>query len=913
MSLIDGLRYRVAALLHRARHARELEREMQAHLELDAAQRQHAARGSLSHRDAWLAARRRFGNVTYLNEEARRMSALEWLDTIERDVRLTARSMRRTPGFTLVIILTLALGIGANASIYSLIDAVLARKLPVRNPDALVIVGDPASVDSREHGTPNGALFSYPLYADVRDHARAFNGLAAVGDAGRIDAQIAETSAEPEHPQARLVSGNYFSVLGVRAAMGRTFDASADAPDAPAQATISYDYWTRRFNKDPATIGRGVLIDGIRVTITGVAAPGFTGEIVGQPTDLWLPVELNDRLHPNVPILRDRRMMWLLLIGRPTHGLTIDQARAQTTPLIRSAILAAAAPDELADIKDRGGVTVTFASGARGLSSLRETFRAPLVALMLGVAVLLCIVCVNVANVLIARGLARRREISMRLALGASHGRVVRQLLTESMVLALSSGAVALLVAWWGSRMLVRMALEGDASSFTVSPNAHVIVFTVALAVASALLFGLAPALRASRIDLATALRAAGRSVTHDARFATPLIVGQVALSLLLLVGASILTRSLRKTESAPLGFDRDHLIVADLDIATPGYRTERLASVVHALHDRVASLPGVAAVSYSQNGIFMGTEWHTDVSVAGQVVRTPRDTVSAADKVGAGYARAIGARVISGRDFGAQDEGVAPHTALVNRSFAQFYFHGADPVGQLARFDDSSVVRIVGEIADVRGQSLDTTTTPDAARRIYIPFLITSGTTKFPQPTELRLLVRTSGDPGATVQSVRRVIGETDRAIVIDYLAPVPQLIRYSIRDERLVARLATALGALALVLAAIGLFGVMSYSVGRRTSEIGVRAALGAGRADVIRLVLRDGLRPVVAGLTIGLPLSIIAVRVLAHHLNDISSDPASIAIAVAVLLAAAVAAVLIPARRAARIDPIRALREE
>ena len=294
-------------------------------------------------------------------------------------------------------------------------------------------------------------------------------------------------------------------------------------------------------------------------------------------------------------------------------------------------------------------------------------------------------------------------------------------------------------------------------------------------------------------------------------------------------------------------------------------------------------------------------------------VVRTPRDTVSTADKVGAGYARAIGARLISGRDLGAQDEGVAPQTALVNQSFAQFYFHGADPVGRLAQFDDSSIVRIVGEIADVRGQSLDTTSAPGAERRIYIPYLYASGTTKFPQPTELRLLVRTSGDPGPIVPSVRRAIGETDRAIAIDYLASVPQLIRYSIRDERLVARLATGLGALALVLAAIGLFGVMSYSVGRRTSEIGVRAALGARRTDVLRLVLRDGLRPVVAGLTIGLPLSILAVRALAHHLNDISSDPASIAIAVVVLLAAAVAAVLIPARRAARIDPIRALREE
>ncbi|HEU5478258.1 MAG TPA: FtsX-like permease family protein, partial [Candidatus Tumulicola sp.] len=375
---------------------------------------------------------------------------------------------------------------------------------------------------------------------------------------------------------------------------------------------------------------------------------------------------------------------------------------------------------------------------------------------------------------------------------------------------------------------------------------------------------------------------------------------------------ASILTRSLLKTESLPLGFDRSHLIVADLDIATPGYVSDRLANAAHTLREHLLSVPGVTNVSYSQNGIFSGSEWHTSVGIPGLTL-TMRDSVTAADRAGSGYARTIGAHLITGRDFGPEDEGVPPATALVNESFARFYFHGANPIGQLVQFDDSSVVHIVGEIADVRGQSLDTTGRSGAARRIYIPYLSRSGTTKFPQPAELRLLVRTSGDPAQVLQAVRRAIVATDPALTIDDLESVTQLIRFSIRDQRLVARLASGLGALAVVLAAIGLFGVMSYSVGRRTTEIGVRSALGAERSTIALMVLRDGLRPVALGVLLGMPLSIAAVRLLQHHLNDISSDPASIAVAIGVLLTAAAAAVLVPARRATRIDPIGALREE
>jgi predicted permease len=880
-------------------------------------------RSGMSPAEARAAALRQFGDLPSVrdamltldqgHEKAQRRGNL--FAEFRQDVAFGLRTLRRNALLTSLVVGGLALGIGANAAIYSLVDAVLVRKLPIPDPDPLVIVGDPRMVDSRGHGTPDGKLFSYTLWNDVRKNAPSLQSVAAVGDAERIDARIDESQRELEHPHGRLVSGDYFAVLGVRAGLGRTLDAATDDPDAPPQATISYEYWQRRFSGDPKVIGKNIFVDGLRVTITGVMPRDFVGEVVGVRTDIWLPLALRDRLHPNAPILRDHRMMWLLLIGRPKSGVTREQVRAQITSVIKTAILATATPDELADIKERG-ISTIVAPGARGLSTVRAPFAAPLVTLMAGVALLLCIVCVNIANLLLARGIARRREMSLRLAIGANRARIVRQLLVESLVLASLSGVAAVVVAWWGSRVLVTMASEGDPISLAVGPNFRILAFTLGVSILSVVLFGLMPALRASRVDLASSLRSASRSVSSGARFGTTLIAGQVALSLLLLAGASILTRSLRQTERVPLGFDRDHLISADLDISTPGYSSERLAGVVHALRDRVASVPGVAAVSYSYLGIFSGSEWHTDIRVPGFAARSSKDSSTAADNAGAAYVRTIGAHLIAGRDFDAQDEGSAPRTAIVNQSFARFYFN--DPsarnvVGQYVSFDDSSIVRIVGVIADVRGRSLDTTESPANERRIYVPYLRQSGTTKFSQPSRLRLLVRTSGDPSTVVQAVRAAIAETDRALPIDAVDPVRQLIRISIRDERLVARLASGLGGLALLLAAIGLFGVASYGIARRASEFGVRIALGADRADIAGLAIRDGLRPVAIGVALGLPLSVLAVRALEHHLSGISSDPLSIFVSIAVLLVSATVAVLIPARRAMLIDPTSALRDE
>jgi predicted permease len=833
---------------------------------------------------------------------------------IRQDLAFAARTLRRNVGFTALIIGGLALGIGANAAIYSVIDALMIRKLPVPESDRLVLVGDQESVTSSGRGAPMTRLFSYPLYRDIRDNNRVFDGLLATGPAGRLDVRPNDAATEPEHPRGRFVSGNYFRVLGVRAMTGTTLDPSDDEPGAGLRITISHAYWTRRFQRDPDIVGRTIRVDGLPATITGVAEPAFTGEVVGLPTDVWVPIASHDLLRPNDSMLKTRRANWLLLIGRAKPGITLEQARQQLIPLIRNSINVNATAREL-EVLGRRGLQYYVSSAARGASLARTSFRAPLVALMVGVGFLLCIVCVNVANLLLARGVARRREMLLRLAIGADRRRIIRQLLSESLLLASLSGAAAVIGGWWASRALLAMASEGVPVSLSVGPNPSVLAFTLLLSVASVLVFGLVPALRSSRVDLATALRAHSHSVTGAARFGVALIAGQVALSFVLLAGAVMLARSLRALESVNLGLDRDHVVVVDLDIGRPRYNGARFTSVVRALRDRVTGVPGVLGASYSNNGLFSGTEWSTEVQIPGFVARQPDDSVVAADWIGAGYARTLGLRLLAGRDFEPADETATAPTMLVNESFARFYFPGQNAVGRFVGLDGEHV-EIVGVVGDNRGASLQT---PRAhyARRTYRAYLQGIPRDSVVNVSDLRLLVRTAGDPASMVGAIRRAAASVDASLPIDGVAPLTELVRASIREERLVTHIATALGCLALVLAAIGLYGVMSYAIARRTNEIGVRIALGASGRQIARSVLRGSLVPVVIGLMVGGPLAVAAIRLLRDHLAIIAEmavpDAGSVAVGASVLLASAIVAAMVPTRRAMRIDPLLALREE
>jgi predicted permease len=912
---------RVFRIPFSARVEREVDDELVFHLEM---RTQRLVASGMTPDAARREALRQFGDVTRVRRDCVTMDEQRERATrrafkmaeFQQDLVYALRTLRRNVGFTAIVVFALALGIGANTAIFTLINAVMVRSIPVADPESLVAIGNPVRVSSLSQGGPRTDLLSYPLYKDVRDRNHVFSGMLATGRTGRLDVRIddgAGTSAL-EHPRGRFVSGNYFSVLGIKPVVGRAFtDADDRVPgDAPI-AAISHGYWTRRFHNDRSVIGRQVVVSGSKFTIVGVMPRNFTGEIVGAETDVWLPLSMQHVVQPNQRMLDDRLSSFLLALGRLKPGVTTEQARQEVTTLMRESIVANAVGSSAKDFL-ASSPQYFVSDGSRGFSRVRNTFQAPLFTLMIGVALLLGIICANVANLLLARSLARGREMAVRLALGANRARLVRQLLTEGLILAALGAATGLLVAWWGSRGLV--VLGGGSAALDLGMDAWVLAFTLAVCCASVLLFGLVPALRASRVDLATTMRANAYSVSggalghrgQRAPLGRLLIAAQVALSVVLLVGAGMLVRSLRHVENIDVGMDRDHLVILDVDAQARGYVGPRMGSLVHSLRDRLSAIPGVAAVAYSMNGIFSGSESQTTVQVAGFSPRTPNDSVISLDEVAPGYIGAIGGRMIEGRDIAASDEGNLARVAVVNDALAKFYFPSQSAVGRFISISDSVAIQIIGVAADTRDRQLNGA----PARRAYFPFVHRD--TMIGLPATVHFEIRTRGEPTAVVQAIRAAVVAVDQSLPIEGVDPVRTLMRQSIAAERLVARLATGFGALALLLAAIGLYGVMTYAITRRTGEIGLRVALGAARGDVIGLVLADALRVVAVGVVVGLPLAIATARLLKSQLHGVEMvDPLSIAGAIVVLSASAVVAVLLPALRASRVSPIVALRAE
>jgi predicted permease len=895
---------------------REVDEELTFHIEMRT--RQLIASG-LTPDEAREQARRQFGDVdrvrdaciTHDTERIRTMDRANLLQDLRQDVVYAARMLRRTPMVTLVVVLTLGLGIGANTAIFNLVDAVLLRKLPVRAPDELVVLGNPAAVGSMSFSdVPPAGIHSVPTWRRLQEDASLVSGLAATGSPERIELQP-EAGGAVERPRGRMVSGNYFQVLGVPAWLGRMFLAGDDdaVGGAPVVA-ISHGYWQRRFGGDSSVIGRDVLINDARFTIVGVTPPGFTGEIVGQETEIWLPIAMHPVLWPNVPLLDDPQVYWLQLVGRLQPGVTLERAQSGFEIAVRAILTSQVNNPSVAEVVNQLDVPVS--SGARGLSRVRRTYQAPLLILMAGVGLLLLIICANVGNILMARAVARGREMSVRLAMGARRSRLVRQLLTESVLLAGLGALTGLLLASWGSRLLLTLAADGGtAIPLDTGVGLVALGFTVAISLMAVLAFGLLPALRTSRVDLATAMRASSRAVSGGTMgqrnpLGRMLIAGQVALSVVLLVGAGLLVRSLQNVQRADTGVDRDRLLVVDLDVIAGGYAGDRLIALTTSLAERLRALPGVAAISYSENGLFLGTEAARAVGIPGFEARERSDTVAYNDQVGPGFAGAIGARLLRGRDFTDQDRLGAPRVILVNESFSRFYFGDESPVGMAIRVSDSTWAEVVGVIADVKDRSL----TDPSRRRLYAATL----QRPFGDAGALRYLIRTTGDPGALIPAVRQAVTAHDPDLPIADVTPLARLMRQSIREERLMARLASVFGGVALLLAGIGLYGVISYAVTRRANEIGLRVALGAQRGSVIRMVLRDAMLLVGIGIGFGVPLTLAASRVIRSQLHGVeATDPVTFGAALLVLAAGAVVAALLPAVRASRVEPVVALRSD
>jgi predicted permease len=857
---------------------------------------------------------RQFGDLRHVHdaclthdvEREKSMTRIRYAEEFRQDTVFALRALRRNPAFAVIAICTLALGIGANTAIFTLIDAVLLRPIPVHAPEQLVSLGKTSRINSMSNGTPQADLYSYPLYRDLR-HNPLVSGMLASGRTDRLDVRVDSGVAGLEHPAGRFVSGNYFQVLGVPAAKGRVFGPVEDSvAGASPVAVISDRYWERRFARAPDVVGRTIVVDNIALTIIGVSAPGFAGEIVDKPTDIWIPITMQPLLQPHIPLFDDRHVSWLLLIGRVAPGGSVAHAIAGLPPLVHQALVEHVQPPDNAAAMQRQSIPVQ--RGANGFSRMRTVYGTPLFTMLAAVGLLLFIICANVGNLLLARAIARTSEFHVRLAMGAGRGRLLRQLMTESVVLASLAAAAGLGTAWVAGRLLVSL-VAGDQTPLAISLDLRVLMFTLGLSVLAVLLFGLLPATRSVRLDLAAGLRArgtVGRLGARGERFPAGkmMIAGQIALSLVLLMGAALLVQSLRNLEHTGTGIDRDHLLMLSVDSRSRGYSGEALTELTRTLTARLSAIPGIRAVTYSENGIFSGIESATAPMIPGWSGKTRDDSLSASDQVGPNYVSALGAHLIEGRDFSSQEAALHGHrTALVNQPFARFYFGSTDPVGRSFKIDDTTSFEVVGVIGDIRDHTLD----GDVPRRFY---------TSYDQqlngvPADVNFAIRTSGDPARLVAAVRAAVVAQDPLLPIEDALPLAVSMSDSIAQQRQLAQVTAGFGILALLLAAIGLYGIMTYTVTRRTGEIGLRIALGARPGAMIVMVVREALILVAVGTLASVPLVWVTSRLLTGELHGISaSDWRSALGALAVLTGSAVVAAMVPAWKAARIPALAAL---
>ncbi len=826
---------------------------------------------------------------------------------IWRDIRHVSRGLRKTPGFVLVVVLTLALGIGANTAIFSLMDQVLLRSLPVRDPGSLVLLDGPGAFQGR---TMNAMTFSYPMYRDFRDRNEVFEGILA-----RVPVSMTVVwRGQSERASGELVTGNYFELLGVRPALGRVFNAADDqTPGAHPVAVLTHGYWMRRFGGDPRVLNQDVTVNGHPLTIVGVSAPGFTGLQVGQAADVMVPVMMKAQMTPTWNDLDNRRSRWLNLMARLKPGVSREQAIAAMDVVYRQI--------NEAEIKDIPNASESFRKrfvekrlvmlpGHRGLSDLRSQFSTPLVVLMGMVGMVLLIACANVANLLLARTTSRQREIAVRLALGAGRGRIVRQQLVESGLLALAGAAVGLVLATWTGELLLA-ALPGDPATrnLSSSPDVRVTAFALGLALLTAFVFGLIPALQATRATVTSSLKEEAGSVAgggRQAQFRRLLVIGQVALSLLLLAGAGLFARSLFNLKSVDPGFRIDNLITFSIDPTLSGYDNPRMLSFYERMQQELAAIPGVSGVSMSEVGALTGNQWQMTIRVDGYVPKEGENMNPTVDGVAPDYFKTMGIPLLAGREFTDRDTIGAPQVAIISETMARYYF-GTDPaVGRRIGFgrDAGTNIEIVGVAKDVR--SLQLRNEPE--RFVYIPYRQDDSV------TSLTFYVRSSQDGPSAATAVRQTAQRLDPNLPIFDMKTMQVQVDESLFVERMVAALSVAFGVLATLLAALGLYGVMSYAVARRTREIGIRMALGAERSRVLWLVLKEVAVLAAIGIVVGFAGSIWITRQVQSQLFGIQpNDPLTLLATMVLLGTVALVAGYIPARRATTIDPMLALRTE
>lgn len=732
---------------------------------------------------------------------------------------------------------------------------------------------------------------------------------------GNDDLKFSIGKGPQEDGHGRLVTGNYFAVLGVRPALGRTFTTTDDQSGNPAPvAVISHAFWTKRFGAAPTVIGQKIRVGEAELTIIGVAAIDFFGERVGELPDLWMPLELEPQIQPNAAFLKTRDMKWLAAMGRLKPAVSRTQAQASLNVLFQQIIKTEAppkmSPEEMRQYVDQ---RIVLQNGARGISSVRAQFSEPLVVLMIAVGLVLLIACANVANLLLARATGRTKEISIRLALGAAASRLFRQLLAESVLYGLLGGLLGLWIAAWSARaLLVLASQDGTPVPLDLHVDARVLAFTFGVSLLTGILFGAFPALAARKVDVGPALQKTSRGVMEGGgsrfTFRNGLVIAQVALSLLLLVGAGLFVRTLQNLSRTDLGYRRDHLLVVSLDFSSAGYKDERLAHLYKQLFETLNTMSGVTSATYSLNGIFSGSESNDEFTI--QDYSAGRNKPNAFDMVGPGYFHTIGIQLLNGRDLKQSDDAHSLKVVVVNQAFARKFFPHSDPLGKWVRDENpegsKTTFTIVGVAADAKDHSLRDKVAP----RLFFPML----NSIMPPITFATVEIRTRQDPGTFKRTVQKAIASIDSTIPVENIRTVDEQVDRQLGTEKLIARLSALFSGLALLLAAVGLYGVIAYSVARRTAEMGVRLALGAKGPSLIWLVMRETLLLAAIGFAVGIPVSIATARLISSRLYGVESyDPATLVFAVLALALASGLAGFIPALRAARIDPLVALRWE
>jgi predicted permease len=903
-------------LFSRRRLYNELSAELQQHLEEKI---EELVATGLSKKEATATARRQFGNLALIERDSREVWQWPPIESFFADIRFATRILLKNPGFTVVAILTLALGTGANTAIFTLLDAVLLSKLPVSNPQELVLFSD----DPREGnltGTESGHwyVFSYPDYLQFRERNESFQDLCAFqAGRNRVRVHVAGVKAVSsiESARGKLVSGNYFQLLGVQAAVGRTLSADDDRAEAPPAAVLSFGYWKRRFHGDVSFIGKVLELNDVPVTIVGVAPQEFFGETSTSIPDFWLPIIMQPQVMQQSSFLDDPSAHWLNIMARLRAGVKTQQAQSIVTVQLRQ-MLASRAGAKLSPDSQRGidKSYIQLTPGEIGISALRLQYSEPLHILMAVVALILFIACANVANLLLSRAAAREKEISMRLALGASRVRLARQLLTESILLALLGGVLGIFFAQWGARILL-FRVAGSGTPLHASPDAAVLGFTAAASVLAGILFGIFPALSASRADLNSVIKGNAPAPAFAGvrlGLANGLMIFQIAASLVLIVSAGLFLRSLKNLMGQELGFDNSHVLIVGMDPRAAGYTPDQMNSLSRLLLERLAAVPGVRSVSYEHTSPLSGSESSGPISLEGMPPRPHEDMGLRRNAVGPQYFETMGIPILFGRGIEQGDQEGTLRIAVVNQAMAKKFLHGENPIGNRFSegwpdFDPKNAFEIVGVSADARFYSLRSEVPPMA---FVSATQLVGSNYQFGRDIDIRAI----GDPRAVETEVRRVIEEAATGLPITGVRPLREQVSGQLEQDRTIAGLSSTFGGLALLLACLGLYGTMSYRVSRRTSEIGIRMALGAQRGNVLWMVMSECFFLVMAGLCVGLPLVLATTRLIAHQLFKLSPmDPLTVALAAVFLTAVSVTAGFVAARRAQRVDPIVALRYE